>query len=144
VSESAIDFLESRATAVFEPRHRLLKGSEFKAVFDCRKRFHCTFFSFHLMPNQADCHRLGLAVSRKVSKKAVDRNRIKRQVRESFRHFIGINQQTALFLDIVVVAKPAAASVVKSLLRAELDGAWPRAMAMAGGLAQTTRKQVVR
>jgi ribonuclease P protein component len=49
--------------------------------------------------------RLGLAVSRKVSKSAVERNRIKRLVRESFRK----HSPRLPALDIVVIARPAAA-----------------------------------
>ena len=37
------------------------------------------------LPNTVNTGRLGITVSKKVSKRAVDRNRIKRLVRESFR-----------------------------------------------------------
>ncbi len=48
--------------------------------------------------------RLGLAVSRKVSPRAVVRNRIKRLIRESFRQ----SKQKLGGLDIVIVARPQA------------------------------------
>lgn len=94
------------------------------------------------MPNQGACHRLGMAVSRKVSKKAVERNRIKRQVRESFRLFNSaprpVSQSAPLFMDIVVVAKPSAASAGNDLIRTELDRVWSRA---AGVLSDKERQQ---
>ncbi|MGD8907773.1 MAG: ribonuclease P protein component [Chromatiales bacterium] len=48
--------------------------------------------------------RLGLAVSKKISRRAVDRNRIKRLIRESFR----IHQHRLVGLDLVVVARQGA------------------------------------
>ena len=66
--------------------------------------------------------RLGLAVSRKVSPRAVCRNRIKRQVRESFRH----HMHKFASLDLVVIAKPPAARAESSQLRAELTQLWQR------------------
>ena len=45
--------------------------------------------------------RLGLAISKKFARKAVDRNRIKRMVRESFRH----NKNFLRGLDLVIVGR---------------------------------------
>ena len=45
--------------------------------------------------------RLGLAISKKFCRKAVDRNRIKRMVRESFRH----NKISLRGLDLVIVGR---------------------------------------
>jgi len=56
-------------------------------------------------PGNCPFARLGLAVSRKVSRSAVQRNRIKRLVRESFRK----HSPDLPALDIVVMARPGAA-----------------------------------
>ncbi len=42
-------------------------------------------FTLRYIKNRKDANRLGIIVSKKVSKKAVDRNRIRRQIRESYR-----------------------------------------------------------
>lgn len=66
--------------------------------------------------------RLGITVSRKVSRRAVDRNRIKRQVRESFRH-----HWAALGgWDIVITAQPGAAMSANPELRRSLEQHWDR------------------
>ncbi len=63
-----------------------------------------------------------MAVSRKVSKRAVERNRIKRLVRESFRA-----QRTQLpSLDVLVIARTSAANTDSPTLRADLDRVWQR------------------
>ncbi len=71
--------------ATFPVCARLTKPIEFKRVF--RKS---TVSSDHLFKvlarsNRGHCSRLGMAVSRKVDRHAVGRNRIKRIIRESFR-----------------------------------------------------------
>jgi len=58
-----------------------------------------------LCPNDVGHARLGLAVSRAVSKKAVLRNRLKRRLREIFRRN---RDRIPSSVDIVVVAQPPA------------------------------------
>ncbi len=117
------------AGADFRRRCRILDGKQFKAVFDYRLRLHGKSFSYHLRPNSEDFHRLGLAVSKKVSKKAVQRNRIKRQIRESFRYFLLAAKQQGIEtgIDFVVVAKPSAGITENRELRDELDHFWIKA-----------------
>jgi len=104
----------------FPKRCRLLKPAEFKAVFDHRCICGGPLFTQYAAPNNSDAARLGLVVSRKVSLLAVDRNRVKRLVRESFRH------QGALLsgLDVVVVARRPATGASSGDLRAALQDNW--------------------
>ncbi len=64
--------------------------------------------------------RLGMAVSRRVSKLAVMRNRIRRQIRESFR----LQRARLPDLDILVIARTFAATQTNAALRAELLMLW--------------------
>ncbi len=64
--------------------------------------------------------RLGLAVSRKTSKRAVIRNRLKRSVRESFRQ----RRHALPVVDILVIAHAAAVGASSTQLRQELDQHW--------------------
>jgi len=61
-----------------------------------------------------------MVVSRKVSPRAVVRNRVKRHVRESAR----LHQRALAGLDLVVVAHRQAANTVAQPLRASLEGHW--------------------
>jgi len=64
--------------------------------------------------------RIGLIIAKRHVKRAVDRNRIKRQVRESFRH----RRDQLPSLDIVVLARPGLASLDSSEVYRQLDKLW--------------------
>ncbi len=66
--------------------------------------------------------RLGLAVAKKNAKLAVQRNRIKRIIRESFR----MHQTTIPAVDIVVMIRPAVVKADNKTLFAELGELWQK------------------
>lgn len=73
--------------ASFARRYRLTKTDEFSSVFGFRKAIRGTWLMLHYQP-RPEGHtdaRLGLVVGKKLLKRAVDRNRLKRIVRERFR-----------------------------------------------------------
>jgi len=63
-----------------------------------------------------------MAISKKHCRKATARNRIKRAIRESFRH----HQPLLAGLDIVVINQPAAALANNSALNESLERHWQR------------------
>ena len=72
------------------------------------------------VPNRLQYPRLGLAISRKVARTAVARNRIKRVSRESFRHW-----QTRLGpLDIVVLGRNGVSACPTRDLDKALETLW--------------------
>jgi ribonuclease P protein component len=73
-------------------------------------------------PNPAGHARLGLAVGVKAAGNAVNRNRVKRLARESFRH----RQQELPPLDFVVNARVAAGKATNTEIRASLAAHWDR------------------
>ena len=72
----------------FGGRYRLRHSKDFDCVFRSRKArlVRNRFVSIRSCPNSRGYARLGLIVSRKTARRAVSRNRLKRFVRESFRH----------------------------------------------------------
>jgi len=65
--------------------------------------------------------RLGLIISKKAAPKAVDRNRIKRLVRESFRR-----QKSLKSADYVVLAKPSVKQLTNQQVFETLQQLWQR------------------
>lgn len=70
--------------------------------------------------NHLNHARLGLAISKKQLPRAVDRNRLKRLVRESFR------QQQLAGLDIVVMVRTAVLTLSNASIFERLDKHWQR------------------
>ncbi|MCA1779141.1 MAG: ribonuclease P protein component [Xanthomonadaceae bacterium] len=104
---------------------RLLSGAEFKRVFGHRKVNGNRLFRVHSAPlAEVDGHgaRLGLAISKRNARRAVDRNRIRRQVRESFR----LRRPKLNARDYVVTANSEAASASDKELRQALNQLWLR------------------
>jgi ribonuclease P protein component len=70
---------------VFTRRQRLLKGTEFAAVFTVRRMLRSKAYLVMSRPNDLGHARLGMVVAKRQFKRAVDRNRIRRMIRETFR-----------------------------------------------------------
>ena len=101
----------------FPRRAHLRASAEFQAVFSEGKRISGACFRLQIrFSDGAELTRLGLTVSKRVSKLAVERNRLRRQMRETFR------RQRPLLppADYVLTAKPEAAKADNETLRAEL------------------------
>lgn len=71
-------------------------------------------------PNDKGVPRIGVTVSKKRAKRAVDRNRIKRQIRETFR----LKQHKIPAFDIVIIAKPGIVQLDNETMRLRLDYLW--------------------
>jgi len=72
-------------TEAYPRRRRLNAAKDFASALKSRWRSSATWFSAHVVRSDGAGPRLGLAVTKRVASRAVDRNRIKRLVRESFR-----------------------------------------------------------
>jgi ribonuclease P protein component len=101
---------------------RLRRAADFAALRTPAGRLGSACFRIRYRSNEAGVARLGLAVSRRVSKRAVERNRIKRAVRESFRR---VRAQLPP-VDLLVIASEAARDRPATQLMAELETLWKR------------------
>lgn len=101
---------------------RLLKAGDFAALRGRSKRIGARHFLAEYCSNEKPTCRLGQAVSRRVSKRAVERNRIKRVVRESYRHVRG----QLSCVDILLIARSSAANTPSTDLRDDLASLWKK------------------
>jgi ribonuclease P protein component len=106
---------------------RLRKPAEFAAVFSTGKRLRGRAFTIIALRREEPPARLGLAVGKRASKLSVERNRIKRLVRESFR------AQTLPSCWVVVTAAPCSSEMASADLRADLDKLWGRVISTCAG-----------
>ena len=105
---------------------RLLRPGDFTALRGHSKRASTTCFLAEYRATVHTTARLGMAVSRKVSKLAVTRNRIRRTIRESFR----LHRPELPCVDILLIARARAAEQTNAVLRAELESIWCRLAAL--------------
>ncbi len=66
-------------------KNRLKKEKDFQQVFNKGRFINSDLISVRFLDNNTDDTRVGFIVSKKVSKKAVLRNRVKRKLREVMR-----------------------------------------------------------
>jgi ribonuclease P protein component len=102
--------------AGFTPDQRLHKPAEFGRVFAEPARSSDRYFTVLARSSGRPAARLGLTVARRVAKRAVDRNKLKRLTRESFRH-----RRDLPPWDFVVLARAGADRAERKALRASLD-----------------------
>jgi len=114
----------------FPRRVRLTEPDDYQRVFKgCRYRLNNRFMTLLARPNQLDHPRLGMAISRKVAHSAVARNRIKRVIRESFRHW----QARLGAVDVVILGRPGIANQPARDLDAALVEIWKQLIEKCAG-----------
>lgn len=108
--------------ASFPRRARLASQPAFASVFAQPAKSSDRYFTVLARSNGLAYPRLGLAISRKVARSAVARNRIKRIVRESFRR----HQSQLGGLDWVVMGRAGLTAQENAVLFASLQRHWRR------------------
>ena len=104
----------------FNRESRLLTPGHFKQVFDNPTRYGSSHFTILIRTNTDQNNRLGMAIAKKRVKLAVQRNRIKRIVRESFR----INNDKLPAIDMVVMVKSGIDQLDNEAINLQLEKIW--------------------
>lgn len=105
---------------------RLLAKADFDRAFQGGTRIGGQFFRLLAVIEPDAPARLGVALAKRSIPLAVDRNRIRRQLREAFR----LRQPELAGRSLVFTAKPEAAGAPNPALRADIDRLLARAAAL--------------
>jgi ribonuclease P protein component len=74
-----------RARLTFRRKQRLVRDADFTRVYRQGNRARGLLMTVAVLPNGTEVSRLGLSIGKRVWKKAVPRNRVRRVFREAFR-----------------------------------------------------------
>jgi ribonuclease P protein component len=98
------------------------RPAEFKRAYAAGKRFGNEYFTANAQSNGLLWARLGMSIAARNLRRAVDRNRVRRLIRESFR----AHQHQLPPLDIVIGARVATKGADAAALRAALEKLWDK------------------
>jgi ribonuclease P protein component len=103
-------------------RKRLRRKSDFEAAYARGRRFGNGFFGVTAFWNDKGWPRLGLAVSVRTAGGGVERNRIRRIIRDSFR----VHQHELPGVDLVISARNRARDAARAELHTSLVQLWKK------------------
>jgi ribonuclease P protein component len=104
----------------FSREDRLVSKHDFQSVFAQPAKMSRSYLTVLYRPNSFGRPRLGLMVGKKYFKRAVDRNRVRRVLRESFRQ----RKSQMKGLDIVLIVRSECAVLSAKALREKVDRLW--------------------
>ncbi|MBU2472620.1 ribonuclease P protein component [Patescibacteria group bacterium] len=84
-------------------KYKLKKDNDFKKVFNKGKYYQKDFIKIKFLKNDLEINRFGLIIGLKISKKAVQRNKIKRQLEEIIQSEL---EQIRKGIDIIILVQP--------------------------------------
>ncbi len=93
--------MEEKVRFTLKKHERLRKQKEFERIFSHGRSIGGSTVALYFLQNSLNYPRAGFIASKKVSKRAVDRNRAKRLMREVFR----LNKHKLKNFDIVFIAR---------------------------------------
>lgn len=106
----------------FPRQQRLVTQAEFNTLFDQSNRVNYRFLTVLFKKNNHLYGRIGLIVGKRIAKKAVTRNKIRRVIRESFRS----QQKKFTGMDMIVIARKHCDKLSKQKLREGIDRLWEK------------------
>lgn len=83
--------------------HRLVKQKDFEKIFKQGRSCYSRLLGVKSLANQSEFNRFGIVISTKISKKATERNRLKRQIRQAVRD---LDKKLKPGFDFVIMALP--------------------------------------
>jgi ribonuclease P protein component len=99
---------------------RLVKKKDFAGLFKQGRSYYTKSLGLKILASQLslNLNRFGIVVSSKVSKKAVERNRLKRQIRQAIKEF---DHELNKGLDFIIMALPGLKNYDYEAIKNELE-----------------------
>ena len=126
---STIDVGPDRMPTHFPRSARLLNAADYSAVFGKNTRYSDRYWTILVHKTEHPVARLGMAIAKKRAKRAVDRNRLKRVVREAFRHHC----KNLAGTELVIMNRDAAVNADNRLLSESLSRLFAKVSGNSGG-----------
>lgn len=105
----------------YSRKYRLATKDAVQSVFAAKPRkVSHQYLLILYTPNQLSYARLGIIAGKQHLRRAVDRNRVRRILRESFRQ----TKATLAGLDLIVMIRSGCSKVDARTLRKDIDGLW--------------------
>lgn len=104
---------------MFAKENRLTKDKDFDNAFKNGRSAYDKTLGLRAVKNNLNVNRFGILISAKISKKAVERNKLKRRIREILKNIVFSDNSG---YDIVVIALPGSAQKDFSELEQSLGG----------------------
>ena len=99
-------------------QHRLVKKKDFEKIFKQGQAYYTRLLGVKILASQFKFNRFGIIVSTKVSKKATERNKLKRQIRQALRE---LNKKLISGFDLVIMVLPSLLNQDYQAIRGELE-----------------------
>lgn len=103
---------------MLKKENRLTKKNDFDNVFKEKNSFFSKSLIIRTRNNNISTTRFGIVVSAKVSKKAVERNKIKRTLREEIKNNL---KNIKKGIDVVIITLPLIKTVKKGQIEKEIN-----------------------
>ena len=99
-------------------RLRLVKEKDFRNIFKNGKSSYTKIFRIKVLANGQEFNRYGIVISNKVSKKACERNKLKRQFRAALK---ALDKKFITGFDLVIVVSLSALNQEYKIIQSELE-----------------------
>ena len=99
-------------------QHRLVKQKDFEKVFKQGRSYYTKLLGVKILANQLPANRFVIVISTKISKKATERNKLKRQIRQAARE---LDQELKSGFEIVIMVLPGFLNSEYKIVKGELE-----------------------
>lgn len=99
-------------------QNRIVKQKDFEKIFKQGRSYYTKLLGVKMLANQLELNRFGIVISTKISKKATERNRLKRQIRQVARE---LDKKLKPGLDLVIITLPGFLNQEYTAIKGELE-----------------------